>query len=113
MSRESHEQFLKQAALREAQKAISRRGGGAFKKEDLYILRIQTLEPWKRVSLFALGIFICGFGVFAMKEFAVWLGVIAILVGVFLAGAAIIGKKRTVVAALDGIDLLTLFEGFF
>ena len=113
MSRESHERFLKQAALREAQKAIDRHGSDTIKKEDFHQLRIQTVEPWKRIILFVFGALICGLGVLAIREVTVWLGVLIFLGGIFCLGAALIGKKKTVVAALDGIDLLTLFEAFF
>ena len=113
MSRESHRQFLERTALRQAQKAIVRSGRDNLKKEDLARLRIQTLEPWTRILLLVFGLLFIGAGVLVSAVDVRWLALLLFISGGFGVFAAIVGRKKTITAALDGIDVLQLFEGLF
>jgi hypothetical protein len=113
MSIESHRHYLEQRALREAQKAIDRRGRDRFGSSDFARLRIQTIEPWKRVFLGGTGFLFCGAGVYALKEEAEWIALVFFVLGAFCLLASIFGRKRTVEAALNGIDLTYLLEALF
>lgn len=113
MSRVSHRKYLENAALREAQKAISRAGRENFSKDDLLRLRIQTVEPWKRVALALIGLLLGAAAITAFLKGPHWLGYpIAILAITFLL-LALFGRKRTIDAALDSIDILSLTTGLF
>src|SRR5688572_19195614 len=102
MSRESHHRYLEQAALREAQKAFSR-GQERATVRDFLSLRVQTVEPWKRMCCLLIG---CGFGAVAVwlaveHETNLWavgflaaLSLLSIIVG-------IIGWKRPVEVVLN------------
>lgn len=113
MSKESHRQFLEKTALRQAQKAIVRSGRDNLKKEDLARLRIQTLEPWTRIFLLVFGLLAVGAGLLAHKADVRWLALLLFIGGGLGVFAAMVGRKKTITAALDGIDVLQLLEGLF
>jgi len=113
MSRESHRRYLEKTALRQAQKAIVRSGRDNLKKEDLARLRIQTLEPWTRILLLVFGLLFIGAGVLVSAVDVRWLALLLFISGGLGVFAAIVGRKKTITAALDGIDVLQLFEGLF
>ena len=101
MSREKHRRFLEQSALREAQKAIRSRGDN-FKKEDLGRLRIQTLEPWKRIIALLIGSF------FAVLTFIAIRGdyhIVALILfpafALLFIGAGVLGYRKPVDAVID------------
>jgi hypothetical protein len=113
MSTESHKRYLEQRALREAQKAIDRGGRDGFGGGDFARLRIQTVEPWKRVVLGGTGFLFGSVGIYALKESADWIAVIFLVLGASCLLASIFGRKQTVEAALDGIDLTYLLDALF
>lgn len=113
MSKESHRQYLEQRALREAQKAIDRRGRDGFGVSDFGRLRIQTIEPWKRVLLCGIGLLFGGAGVYTIKEGADCIALILFALGAFCLLASMFGRRRTVEAALNGIDFVSLIEALF
>ena len=102
MSRESHRLYLEGAALREAQRAFTRKE--QVNVRDFLRLRIQTVEPWKRIFCILIG---CGFAAMAawlsIEHAAnIWVvGFLAVLSLVSLV-VGIIGWKRPVEAILDG-----------
>lgn len=110
MSAESHKRFLEQRALREAQKAIDLRGHEGFGGGDFARLRIQTVETWKRVLLGGTGFLFGGAGISALMEGFDWFAFGLFALGALCLFASILGRKRTVEAALDGIDLTCLLE---
>jgi len=113
MSRETHKRFIERGALREAQKAVDRHGRDSFRRETFAQLRVQTIEPWKRVSFASLGFLIVGAGVYTLQEDIPWLALLFFMLGAFCVLASILGRKKSVEAALNGIDLTYLFEALF
>lgn len=113
MSAESHRRYLERSALREAQKAIDRRGRAAFGKADFAGLRIQTVEPWKRILLASLGVLAGAGGYFVLTDKIGWVSFVLFALGVFLLLAAWLGVRKTVKAALDGVDPFQLFDALF
>ena len=113
MSRESHRRYLEEIARREARRTIERLGRDRLKREELGKLRIQTLEPWMRIMLLVFGLLLIGAGLFANRAEVRWLAFLLFFSGGLGVFAAIIGRKKTISAALDGIDVLQLFEGLF
>ncbi len=113
MSAESHKRYIEQCALREAQKAINRHGRSAFGKEDFAGLRIQTVEPWKRVLLALLGALSAAGGYYALTDDIGWLSLILFTLSLLLLLAALFGVRKTVEAALDGVDLIQFFDALF
>lgn len=101
MSQDKHRKFLEHSALREAQKAIRSRGD-SFKKEDLGRLRIQTVEPWKRVVALLIGGF---FGVLTVVAIREKYHVIALVLFPMLAllffGAGVFGYKKPIDTVID------------
>lgn len=110
MPTESHRRYLEKQALREAQKALDRHGADHFRQLDLARLKIQTMEPWKRLLLAFLGL-ASGPGAYgALIADIRWLsGLLFLLVGGLLL-KGILGSKLTIERALDGIDLSFLLE---
>jgi hypothetical protein len=103
VSRESHQQFLEQSARCAATRAKRRAGGKALTIRDVRRLKVQTVEPRKRVVFFVLGIVFGGAGVVAWRADIRWLGATLCGVAFVLVLIAIIGRKRTIERVLDGI----------
>jgi hypothetical protein len=112
MSAESHKRYLEKRALGEAQKAIDRHGRQCLRKEDFAALRIQTVEPWKRVCLGLFGALFVGAGFYAFHEGAPGFAVAFFGVGAFCALASIFGRKKTIDTALESIDFLYVLDAF-
>jgi hypothetical protein len=101
MSQEKRRRFLEQSALREAQKAIRSRGD-SFKKEDLGRLRIQTLEPWKRIVALLIGIFFSVLTFIAIRdEYHVVALILFPAFGLLFIGAGVWGYRKPVDAVID------------
>jgi hypothetical protein len=96
--------YVERAALREAQKAMQRQGGGPLSREELLQLRIQSVEPWKRILVGLTGAAFGGFGlmVFASDD-ATAGGIALIVLGTALLIAGLVGRRRTVEVCLDQI----------
>jgi hypothetical protein len=105
MSSESHRQFLERAALREAQRALDRSGSTRISRDDIGSLKIQTVEPWKRVvvGIIATGL---GGGGFALLSEIRWLGVTCIVAGFLLLLVAILGRRKAIDSLVDSVNLL-------
>jgi hypothetical protein len=104
VNRERHERYLEQSARRAAPKAITRHSA-PVDREALLALRVQTLEPWKRVALTLAGLAI-GFG-------GVWLGtetgfatlvVVSVVVSTPLLLFGLFGRRKTVEQILDAMS---------
>jgi hypothetical protein len=113
MSAESHKRYIERRALREAQKAIDRGELSASGKDDFARLRIQTVEPWKRGLLALLGIAAGAAGFYTIKADVGWLSLILFATCAFLVLAEVFGIRKTVEAALNGIDPIYLFDALF
>jgi hypothetical protein len=57
MSRESHQKFLEQSACRTVRRAQARDAGKTLRREAACKLRMQTVEPWKRIVCLIIGAF--------------------------------------------------------
>lgn len=102
MSRDSHRQFLEKAALNEAQKSFRQRGRSSARIEDFLALRVQTVEPWKRIVAIVVGAFFIGFAVWALRaDFSPWAVVSFGLLGAICASVGIMGWKKPVEAVLE------------
>ncbi len=105
MNQEKRAHFIERAALREAQKAIKRRGGEPLTRDDLLELRIQAAPFWLRVFLICLGLAAWTAGGFTLLNSdsqgtlitLLALGFILILIGV-------VGWRRTLEASLDTLE---------
>ena len=116
MSRESHQRYLQQAALREAQKALAKNSAHTLSRDTFGQLLVQTVEPWKRILLAMIGLPLLGVGIFLICTNPFWAGIILSLIGTAIVVLAILGRKKTVDAALDSVDVIAvaaqLFDAF-
>lgn len=112
MSAESHKKYIEQQALREAQKAIDR-GQSSLRKENCANLRVQTLEPWKRVVVALGGLLLIAGGLLVLREDIGWLALLLFAPGTLTILGAIFGIKKTVEAALNGVDVSYIFDALF
>lgn len=102
MSRDSHHRYLEKAALKEAQKAFGERGRSGTSLEDFLALRVQTVEPWKRIVAMLVGCGLVGFAVWALKvDLNLWVVVTFGLLGVVCVGFGIMGWKKPVEAVFE------------
>jgi hypothetical protein len=108
MSRESHKRYLECAALREAQKAFGAKTPGSFSRDSFGQLRIQTVEPWKRILFAAIGVLFLSVGFVVICTEPVWMGAIFAAIGIGLLTFAWFCRRKTIDAALDGIDVIHL-----
>ena len=113
MSRESHRRHLERAALRAAQKAFDPQKPGTLDRQSFGCLRIQTVEPWKRIVLAAAGALTVTAGVVIMFTARFWTGLILAALGVGLLLFGLLGRRRPINATLDGIDVIHLAAQFF
>ena len=102
MSRESHQRYIEKAALREAQRAFGGDRGNASIR-DFLTLRVQTIEPWKRIACVVVG---TGFGAFAVwlasgPQASAWAVAFFAALALFTIVVGAVGWKRPVEAVLD------------
>lgn len=99
MNPEKRARYIERTALRAAQKEIQRNDGKPLTRDELLDLKIQSVEPWKRVLLGVLGgiPMVCG-AIAATRtdggEFVVWIGVT--LFGLIFFCIGLFGRRRTV-----------------
>ena len=113
MSREFHKRYLEQVALREAQKALDKNKPGSLNRVSFGQLRIQTVEPWKRVLVAAIALSFLGAAIVAICVGFFWAGVFLSATGLGLLLFAGLGRKKTIDAALDGVDVIHLAAQLF
>ena len=63
MNQAQRARYLQRAVLREAQKTLQRHHGAPLTRDELLGLRVQSVEPWKRILLVLMGACPLGFGV--------------------------------------------------
>jgi heme A synthase len=105
-----HHSYLERAALREAQKVFRDRTRAEVKIEEFLVLRVQTVEWWKRLLAILLGLAALGFAGWSLVTgFNVWITLIFGIVGlgVFLGG--LIGVLNASAEALFNRLLDALF----
>ncbi len=110
MSAESHKKYLERCSLREAQKAIDRRGAEGFDKAAFSSLRIQTLEVWKRLMVGLVGLGFGGGAWYAMEHGYAGFGLFLGICGFFLLLVAIFGLTRAMDAVFSDPVIDRLFE---
>lgn len=110
MSAESHKKYLERCALREAQKAIDRRGAEGFDKAAFASLRIQTLEVWKRLIVGFVGLGFGGAAWYAFENGYSGLGLFLGICGFLLLFVAIFGLTRTIDAVFNSPAIDALFD---
>ena len=103
MSKESHKQYLEAAALREAQKALAR--NPETSRNDLRTLKIQTIEPWKRIIAGAMSLALSCVGVYLNTSDHGTTGPWFICVGILGLLFSIFGWKRTLDGLSGAIDI--------
>jgi hypothetical protein len=96
--------YLERAALREAQKALRREGKESFTRDELLQLRIQSVEPWKRIVLGTLGTACSGTGVYVLFEKdAMFGGLFLVVFGIVFLLIGLIGHRKTIESCLEAI----------
>jgi hypothetical protein len=103
MNPEKRARYIERAALQAAQKAIGRKGGDKLTREELLALRIQAVEPWQRILLMLAGLIPGGLGILAVLRDHPFGGGVLILLGVVIAVAGMVGRRRTVEFCLNAL----------
>ncbi len=100
--RSSHKDFLERAALREAQKAF-RHEAARPSIADFLALRIQTVEPWKRLACVIVGLGWCAFALWLSldRNGSPWAALLLGMLGLFCLVVGVLGWKRPVEEVLD------------
>jgi hypothetical protein len=101
---------LTRQAIRLAQRE-SRKRGRALTKEEVLKLRVQTVDPWVRVLLALTGVALAGVGIWSMAPEASSPGIALLIFGFLTMGASIVGWRKTIEAAFNGVDPLSFFDG--
>lgn len=111
MSEESHRKYLESVARREAQKAVAKNPG--LSRDRLRRLKVQTIEPWKRVSagVFSLGVAATGVWLTSAADQA-WGGwlIVAGILGLLF---SVLGWKRTLDGLSNAIDVGDILDALF
>ncbi|MDP3073480.1 MAG: hypothetical protein Q8N18_24530 [Opitutaceae bacterium] len=99
MNPEKRAHYIERAAVRAAQSYIRRHDGSPLSRDQLLELKIQSVEPWKRILLCVLGGVPLVVGGIALTrtdggEFVVSLGFA--LLGLVVFGTGLFGRHRTV-----------------
>src|SRR5688572_16090529 len=68
MSQASHRDFLERSATRSARRAQARAATKRLDREDVAKLRIQTVEPWKRIVCLLAGAGLLGLAGWMWRE---------------------------------------------
>lgn len=111
MSKESHRQYLEAVALREAQKALVR--NPETSRNDLLTLKIQTIEPYKRIMVGALSLSVSGVGIYLTKSDHGTAGPWFMCIGVLGLLFSIFGWRRTLDGLSGAIDMGEIFDALF
>lgn len=101
---------LTRQAIRLAQRE-SRKRGRPLTKEEVLKLSVQTVDPWVRVLLALAGVALASFGIWLLTREAGGLGLVLLIFGLLMVGASLVGWRKTVEAALNGVDPCSFFDG--
>lgn len=113
MSQASHRAFLENSARRAAVRAALRNGHAVPTVEDLRGLRIQTVEPWKRIVVALVGLFFLAVTVHGIRDDFNWvallffggLSLVCLLIAIF-------GCRRSIQEVVGGALEFTLRLAF-
>ena len=110
MSRESHRAYLEKVALKAAQRAIDRNGGGKLTESQARQLKVQTIEPWKRITIALIGAALGGLSYACFHSDIGWLGVILGIGSMATFIIALAGRRKDAAKVFDGLDLLLILD---
>ena len=99
MSRESHRTFLERSARRTATRAFAR-SDHPLTKDELARLRIQTVEPWKRILLSLAGLACCALALVLCLKGSLWPESLLFVPGLALLVFGLRGRKQDIDSAL-------------
>jgi hypothetical protein len=111
MSRQSHEEFLKRSVRQTLIRERERRDKAHWSVDEVRQLKIQTVEPWKRVVYGFLGLTTAMGGVLTLSEKNRAIGIVMLVVSLMLMFVAAFGIKKSVEAVFNAIDLADLVSG--
>jgi hypothetical protein len=95
-----HQEELTRQVIRAAQRK-SRKLGRPLTRDDVVKLRVQTVEPWKRIVLVALGLGMGGLAAFCfMHEEGRWFGALFGIGSLIMVWCGIRGSKKEVESLL-------------
>lgn len=106
-----HEEYLRRNACKVLAKECARSPAKKGQVDALLDLRIQVIEPWKRVIIGLLSIGALTGAVLLFVDGAFWLGLMLLIVSLLLLAVAINGVKKTLRSAFDGLDVVELVGG--
>lgn len=102
MSRESHPAFLEKSASRTLRRALARDSRKQLDKAEACRLRVQTVEPWKRILCLVLGAASLLASWLAQQAGAdLWIVLLLGAVGVVCMFIGTFGRKKTIDSVLD------------
>jgi hypothetical protein len=111
MSRESHREFLKRSAQRTLARERERRHKERWSAQEVRRLKIQTVEPWKRIILAVLGAAATAGGFVALSNDEPALGIALFVVALLLFLVAAYGIRKTIEGLTDSIDVVDFIGG--
>lgn len=111
MSRATHEQFLRKSARGSVIRESRRRSGAPLTLDRVRELKVQTMEPWKRVVSALVGLLFCLAGSFAWNHDVTGLSILLFGLGAIFVLMACFGRKRTMKAILDKVDVGDIVSG--
>jgi len=111
MSKESHRKYLEASARREALKMLQRKPG--IQKDGLRTLKIQTIEPWKRVIAGIISLGLVAFGVYLIRDDSGKIGAWLIFAGIMGLLFSIFGWRKTLDGLSNAIDIGDILDGIF
>lgn len=102
MSRESHHEFLEQSAARTVRRALARDAQKLLQREDAAKLRIQTVEPWKRILCLLIGGFLlaASWGL-CLDDGNIWAVMLIGALGLAAAFVGMFGRKKSIDDVLE------------
>ena len=111
MSRETHRRYLESSARRGARRALER--NPEVSRDELRSLKVQTIEPWKRVVAGLLSVSLSVTGGWLAKSDQRVIGLCMLGVGVLGFLFSIFGWRKTLDGLSSAIDIGDILDGLF
>jgi len=113
MSKPGHQRFLEESVRRAALRAQRKAPDKTFQLRDVHRIRVQTVEPSKRIVALLLGLAGAGGGFLALSASKTGLGIFLFIASFFLTLTGVFGWKKTIEGLADVIDVGELLSGIF
>lgn len=113
MNSEARQAFLRESARRALARAALRRRKELLQRQDLLELKIQTMEPWKRLFVGFCGLAAAVGAGLMFSENSRTVGLILLVVALLLLVFAWWGLRRSIERVFDQFDLLQVLGEFF